>query len=312
MADIIDHPKRRTAPEPRPDKSPARYWMKHDVKAFAFETATADAEGAGALILLRGHYFITGSLPKTDAECSKVCRLSVRKFARIRSWLFSFFDDEGRSEELDASIEEAERIIGNRRDAGRKGGIGKALASASHLLKQNPRQLESQLESEIQQEEETTPRTPAPPPSEPCAREAAEIVATVLRGLPIDKWTDRRRGAFASWIERELVAGVDKTDIIAGIVQALESLDGPPTTDEYFRKPIERTRRARQAPLPGGTVQAVSVDAIEHELCRRLGVRIGQVEERLGGDRLTALHRNYLAGETVSDLATSIRDEVLR
>jgi hypothetical protein len=59
-------------------------------------------------------------------------------------------------------------------------------------------------------------------------------------------------------------------------------------------------------------VQAVSVDAIEHELCRRLGVRIGQVEERLGGDRLTALHRNYLAGETVSDLATSIRDEVLR
>src|SRR5258708_38697973 len=97
--------RRRADEHTKAERSPARYWMKHDVKAFAFETATADAEGVGALILLRGHYFITGGFPKTDAKCGKVCRLNPRQFARIRPWVFSFFDLEGRSAALHASRE---------------------------------------------------------------------------------------------------------------------------------------------------------------------------------------------------------------
>lgn len=111
-------------------RSGARFWMKHDVKAFAFETATADAEGVGALVLLRGHYFITGSLPAGDAECAKVCRLSKRKFSRLRPWLLSFFDDNGRDATLDREIAEIERLVEVRREYGRRGGLSKAKVAA--------------------------------------------------------------------------------------------------------------------------------------------------------------------------------------
>jgi uncharacterized protein YdaU (DUF1376 family) len=193
-----------------------------------------DAEGAGPLILLRGHYFITGSLPKTDAECAKVCRLGARKFARIRSWLFSFFDNEGRSAELDASIEETERIISNRREAGHKGGVGKA------------------LNEELQEEEhaKSSSTKPSPPPSfEPRAREGDEIATEALAVLPISVRANPGWRGLGAWIARLLSDGVDRADIV-GIAQCLRSLKGqPPNTFGYFSAAIERAREARTRPL---------------------------------------------------------------
>lgn len=249
-ADIIEHPGGRRRPDQHVERSPARYWMKHDVKAFAFETATADAEGAGALILLRGHYFITGSLPKTDAECSKVCRLSARKFARIRPWLFSFFDLEGKSADLDASIEETERIIETRRDAGRKGGTGKALAFAKQTPKQNPRQSESQLESELQEEkqlraESTTP-APSPPPSWPRAREGDELAAEVLASLPIGARAHPVWRGLNAWMAQLLTDGSERVDIVVGFAECMRSLqDRPPNSLSYFSAAIGRAQEAR-------------------------------------------------------------------
>jgi hypothetical protein len=194
-----------------------------------------DAEGAGALILLRGHYFITGSLSKTDAECAKVCRLGARKFARIRSWLFSCFDDEGRSAELDASIEETERIISNRREAGHKGGVGKA------------------LNEELQEEEhlKSSSTKPSPPPSsEPRAREGDEIATEALAVLPISVRANPGWRGLGAWIARLLSDGVDRADIVVGIAQCLRSLKGqPPNTFGYFSAAIERAREARTRPL---------------------------------------------------------------
>ncbi|UYO37485.1 DUF1376 domain-containing protein [Rhodopseudomonas palustris] len=251
-AEIIDHPSGQRRPDP--ERVASRFWMKHDVKAFAFETSTMDAEGAGALILLRGHYFITGGLPKTDAECAKVCRLSARKFARIRSWLFSFFDDEGRSEELDASICEAERISATRREAGRKGGVSKALAFARREPKQNPRQsqLQSQLQSqsEEQQPSESSSSSP-PPPSEPRAREADEIANEVLGRLPLSARAHPGWRGFGAWIDRILSGGAHRVDVVAGVTQCLRSLeDKPPSSFGYFSAAIERAREARTRSLP--------------------------------------------------------------
>ncbi len=276
-ADIIDHPGRRRLEQP--ERSAARYWMKHDVKAFAFETATADAEGAGALILLRGHYFITGSLPKTDAECSKVCRLSARKFARIRSWLFSFFDDEQKRAELDASIEETERIIENRRESGRKGGAGKALALARQMPKQNPRQSESQSQLEPESQS-TTPPAP-PPPSEPRAREAEALKAEALRSLPTSARAHPGWRGLSTWIAQKLGDGLEGVDIVVGIAQCLRSLKGePPSTFGYFTAAIERARHARTAPLPH--VPRPQPDHHELGACGEV------IRKRLGDDEFAA------------------------
>ncbi len=254
------------------ERSPARYWMKHDVKAFAFETATADAEGAGALILLRGHYFITGSLPKTDAECAKVCRLSARKFSRIRPWLFSFFDDEGRDAELDGSIEEIERKIENRRDAGRRGGAGKALALAKQMPKQNASESDSQ--SELYQGRET--KAPAPPPEEPRARECDGIVQEVLGALPVSARVHPGWRGLSAWIAQLLSDGAERVDIVVGVLQCLRSLnDRPPTSFSYFSAAIERAREVRTRPLPQAVAplldQAHQLGPAGDRLKRRLG-----------------------------------------
>ena len=245
-------------------RSPTRYWMKHDVKAFVFETATTDAEGAGALALLRGHYFMTGGLPKTDAECSRVCKLSARKFARHRPWLFSFFDENGRSAYLDALIAEAERISEARRDAGRKGGAGKALAFARQSHKQDPEQSQSQSPSN-KEPESLSSLPPAPPPPLPDlpAREADEVAGEALASLPVSCRSHPGWRGLSAWIGRLLADGVDRADIVVGIAQSLLSLkDEPPSTFGYFNRAIERAREVRTRPLP----EAARPQSVQHEL----------------------------------------------
>jgi len=252
--------------------------MKHDVRAFAFETSTADAEGAGALVLLRGHYFITGSLPRTDAECAKVCRLTARKFSHIRPSLFSFFDDKGRNAELDGNIDEIERKIENRRDAGRRGGVGKALAFAKQMPQQNVGESESQSES--YQEKEI--QEPSPPPAVPRARECDEIVEEVLRALPVSARGEPGWRGLSAWITQLLSDGAERVDIMVGILQCLRSLnDRPPTSFSYFSAAIERAREARTRPLP----QAVAPlpDQAHH-----LGPAGDRLKKRLGNEVFAA------------------------
>jgi uncharacterized protein YdaU (DUF1376 family) len=279
-ADIIAHPSAPWPVERHAQRSSARFWMKHDVKAFAFETSTADAEGAGALILLRGHYFLTGSLPKTDAECAKVCRLGVRKFARLRPWLFSFFDGEGKSADLDASISETEQIIEKRRAAGRKGGAGKALT----LAKQNARQSESQLQSQLQKEPESLSLSSPPAPTpllEPRPRESEEVGAQALASLPVSARAHPGWRGLAAWIDRLLGDGVDRADIVVGIAQCLRSLkDQPPSTFGYFNAAIDRAREARMRPLPETTPRQSG----HHEL----GPAGETLRKRLGNDDVFA------------------------
>src|SRR5215211_7187649 len=131
MADIIDHPGRRRADELKARRAPAaRFWMKFNIPNFLAKTAAMDTTAVGALVLLEGYYFLRGELPKTDQDRARVCKLTGKKFASYRAQLLSFFDDEGRNAELDASIEDIERISSTRRDAGRKGGSSKSLAFA--------------------------------------------------------------------------------------------------------------------------------------------------------------------------------------
>ena len=300
-ADIIDHPsgRRRTGEHAGAEKSPARYWLKHDVKAFAFETATVDAEGAGALILLRGRYYITGCLPKTDAECAKVCRLSARKFARLREWLFSFFPN-GKSAELDASIEETERIIANRRDAGRRGGVGKALASA----RQNSGQLQSQSELQKEKPSSSSSEEPSPSPapnSEPRAREATEIAAECLAVMPISMKADPRMRGFTAWIARLHSDGVDKAAIIEGVTRSVPSLDGPPSTFEYFRPAIDRAAAAHCRARPVSNGESVSLEGFERHIANELQIRRADLIAHVGADRLATLHGEFTTGKIGMD-----------
>ena len=279
------------------ERSPARYWMKHDVRAFAYETSTADAEGAGALVLLRGHYFITGSLPKTDAECAKVCRLTARKFAHIRPWLFSFFDDKGRNAELDGNIEEIERKIENRRDAGRRGGVGKALALAKQMPKQNVGESESQSESYPEKDI----KAPAPPPAEPRARECDEIVEEVLGALPVSARGHPGWRGFSAWITQLLSDGAERVDIMIGVLQCLRSLnDRPPTSFSYFSAAIERAREARTRPLPQAAAPLP-------EQAHHLGPAGDRLRKRLGNEVFAAwFSQSRIVGECGDTVTLSV------
>lgn len=215
-----------------------------------------DTETIGALMLIEDYYYIHNGIPKTDAECARVCKLSARKFARIRSALFSGFDDEGRNEQLDASIEDVERILSSRRDAGRKGGTGKALAFAKAELKQNRSEPEPEPEPELELEKEEKPESsskkPSPPPSSgPRASEAEEIAVQVLAPLPLTARAHPGWRGLRAWIGALLCDGAHPADIVIGIAQCLRSLkDEPPSTFCYFDKAIERARAARTAALP--------------------------------------------------------------
>lgn len=313
-ADIINITGRRNGEDPKPEKSPARFWMRHDVKTFAFETSTVDAEGAGALILLRGYYFMTGGLPQSDAECCKVCRLSARKFARIRSWLFSFFDEQGRSAELDATIEETERFIESRREAGRRGGASKSLARARHVLKQNSDQLESESKIDSQKEKPSSSSSEEPSPSpapnsEPRAREAIEIAAECLAVMPTSMKADPRMRGFKAWIERLHAEGVDRAAIIEGVTRSVPSLDGPPATFEYFRPAIDRAAASRRSarPVPSGA-DAVSLQTFTTYIEREIGRRPGTLAATVDGGLLDELHERFTAKAIgFNDVLSAIR-----
>lgn len=285
-AEIIDLNGRAFA-DPKSERSPALFWLRHNPATFLMETATVDAEGAGALILLRGYYWLNRHLPKTDAECAKVCKLSKRKFEHQKLWLFSFFDSDGRSAELDASIEEIERKVQTNRDAGRRGGVSKSLANATANANRPPQRTSSQLEleSEIELKKEqksSSSSPPAPPPLTPRARETGEaIAARALASLPVSARAHPGWRGLAEWIDRLLSDGAEPVDIALGIYQCLRSLkDQPPSTFGYFTAAIERAREARLAPLP----EVTRPDPAQHSL----GAGGETLRKRLGDEVFVA------------------------
>jgi hypothetical protein len=167
------------------------------------------------------------------------------------------FDAEGCSEKLDVSIAETERILANRRDAGRKGGTSKSLASARQMPEQNPSQPQPQPQPQSDSDKEAPQKSsstspPAPPPIPvPRAREAEALAAEALAPLPTSARAHPGWRGLGAWIGRLLSDGVEGVDIVVGIAQCLRSLkDEPPSTFGYFTAAIERARDARTRPLP--------------------------------------------------------------
>lgn len=263
-AEIIEHPSGRRRADDKPERSSARFWMKHDPAKFLMETASVDTEGAGMLIKLRGYYWMNRRLPETDAECARICGVTLKKFRQRRSWLFSFFDADGKCPELDASIEEIERKVAINREAGRRGGISKSLANASRSLQRPPSQLEPEPEKELEHElsSESSSSSPSPPPPRAWidaifrtdqlpAATGDKIAAELLATLPVSKRAHPGWRGFGPWIDRLLADGVARADIAVGVFQCLRSLhDEPPKTFRYFAAAIERAREARTRPLP--------------------------------------------------------------
>lgn len=306
-AEIIDHPGMRSTNELKTQRLPAaRFWMKFNIPTFLAKTAAMDTTAIGALVLLEGYYFLRGELPKTDQDRARVCKLSGKKFASYRTQLLSFFDDEGRSAELDASIDEIDRISSSRRDAGRKGGASKSQAIAKQEPEQKaPKiQIESQIQKELQEPRESESSSPpAPPPSsESPAREKAvcqlgqEIAAEVLVSLPITARAHPGWRGLGAWIDRLLSDGVERVDIVVGITQCLSSLkDQPPSTFGYFTAAIERARATRAASL----LQVTRPQPAHHDL----GDCGDTLRQRLGNDVFAAWFEGSkllsISGDTV-------------
>lgn len=93
--------------------------------------------------------------------------------------------------------------------------------------------------------------TPAPPPMTPpreARRIGKELSTELLSGLTRKQGQHPRWRGLSTWIADQLEDGVDKVDVACGIAIALPSLKGePPSSLEYFRKPIERARLSRIA-----------------------------------------------------------------
>jgi uncharacterized protein YdaU (DUF1376 family) len=292
-------------------------WYKRDPDAALNGMAELTLEERGAYdTVLDLIYSRDGKVDDDERFLAGWMRVDVRVWKRIRARLIALgklYVDENslRNRRADREVSKALLRIASAEDAGRASAAKReadrnSFSDLSSTDDERTLQLSTTTSTSKQRER------PSPPPSPPelRAREAAEIVATVLSGLSIGQRADAGWRGFAAWIERELAEGIDKTDLIGGISQALRSLSGPPSTFEYFRAPIMRAVSARAGRHQSGTAK-VSLEILQFHIEREFGIRRGSLTDHVDAARLAELHASFSdrsigMPEIIADLRNAI------
>lgn len=102
-------------------------WMPLYVADYLAGTTHLSAAEHGAYMLLIMHYWQKGSLPADEAILARICRMTVREWAKSRDVLASFFGDGWTHERIDSELEKARVKSEARAEYGSRGGKAKAL-----------------------------------------------------------------------------------------------------------------------------------------------------------------------------------------
>lgn len=117
------------------------HWRRHCPGDHLAHAADLTLEEDGALLRLRDWYWMNGPIPADVDLATKLIRAPRAKSAMVNKLLARFFllRDEGYvSLELDDERSHAERVVEQRKTAGRSGGMAKAKAIVSANAKQTP------------------------------------------------------------------------------------------------------------------------------------------------------------------------------
>ena len=118
-------------------------WMPLYVADYLADTGHLSCEEHGAYLLLIMHYWRNGGLPTEDAELARICRLPLRKWAKLRETLARFFHDDWRHKRVDKELANAAATMKKRSAAGTAGASARygkrmPIAEQSHAPSPSP------------------------------------------------------------------------------------------------------------------------------------------------------------------------------
>jgi uncharacterized protein YdaU (DUF1376 family) len=217
-----------------------RAWMPLYVGDYLRDTRDLNTLQHGAYLLLIVHYWQHNALPADDARLAAIAGLSAAQWRRIREPVQAKFSEGWRHKRIEAELAKLDRVVMQRRLAGRSGGIksgtaravaqGEAIiraqAQGKQALRRNPSGPEARAQAERQQ-----PRTnhnhrfisssssssengvapeqssiPAGPPK-PIDKGGASNEREGFPGKPANQWS--RQELDALFARRTLAGGAD-------------------------------------------------------------------------------------------------------
>jgi uncharacterized protein YdaU (DUF1376 family) len=292
-------------------------WYKRDPDAALNGMAVLTLEERGAYnTVLDLIYSRDGKVDDDDRFIAGWCRVDVRVWRRIRGRLIELgklYVDETclRNERADREVGKALLRVASAIDAGRASAAKReADRNVSNGLASTDVERTTQLPTTTSTTTSRQKPSPTPSPGAARAKDAIEIANELLAPVPTSVRADPRWRGFSAWIERLLDEGLDKADVIDGVSRSLPSLDGPPSTFEYFRPAIDRAANLHRRPRPTSTGAGVSTGFFQTYIANQLEIRRNDLITHVGADRLAALHAEFTAGtrgmdEVVADLRKS-------
>lgn len=131
----------------------AHPWMPLYVSDYLADTGHLSTVEHGAYILLIMHYWQNGGLPTGDSQLSRICRMTLREWRKIKESLADLFGEEWSHKRIDAEILKADDVTNKRRAAGR--------ASASVRYNKTPTSVATHVE-QTNQQSHTQPQSQSP------------------------------------------------------------------------------------------------------------------------------------------------------
>jgi uncharacterized protein YdaU (DUF1376 family) len=107
-----------------------RAWMPLYVGDYLRDTRDLNTLQHGAYLLLIMHYWQHDALPADDARLAAIAGLSVAQWRRIREPVQAKFSEGWRHKRIEAELAKLDRVVMQRRLAGRSGGIKSGIARA--------------------------------------------------------------------------------------------------------------------------------------------------------------------------------------
>lgn len=235
-----------------------RPWMPLYIADYLADTAHLSIAESGVYLHLIMHYWLKDGLPDDDAQLARIVKLTLAEWAAVRPTICALFGEGWSHARIDKEIREADEAYGKRSAAGRKSAEVRANKAGN-----NVRTLLKQPQPHPPKEDGGGARANGDGlvsrEAIDIANELAKIAGHDVSFLP-PAWCGAAMRV-QSWISSDVRW---TRDIILTAARAAmqRKTDGPPSTVNYFEKPIARLLAQQSAPVQ--TVEVRNGQASQH------------------------------------------------
>lgn len=268
-------------------------YMNFYVADYLADTIHLDTLEHGAYILLIFHYWKHGKpLPNDDEKLAKLCRLSLKKFQKIKKNILEFFSIENDfliHERIEIELSKAREKSLKASDSGKKSAENRRIKKlmngqrshndSSTFVERTPNYLELELDiynddDDRAREEILAPTSLEPPdlnPENPSNLIDMQTVAawrqyTLNKGFPVDI-TDSNQNRLFIDLAKNGITQAEMDSIIANVNKRKGYADHI-TSINYYYKPVTKFIAAKQNPAHADdvTVSNSITDKIKQEI----------------------------------------------